>query len=127
MVDTDQIYDKCRCGEAPKHRARVKWEDSDTEHEVYCDSCGESTGWHRSLSGVMVSWNQKMRGICLHCGSPISIRNPKGTCDHLQWPEYLTDEAKKANGIPAPEDPYPDRGDIASSYARECAYYSHRL
>jgi len=100
MMDTGQIYDKCRCGERPRHRSRVRWLDDDTEHEVYCDSCGESTGWHRSLSGVMTCWNRRARGLCLHCGGPKAIRNPTGTCDHLYWPEYLTEEAKKANNIP---------------------------
>lgn len=36
--------------------------------------------------------------ICKHCGGSIDIRNPRGDCDHLFWPDLLTDEAKKANG-----------------------------
>ena len=35
---------------------------------------------------------------CKHCGGPIHIRNPRGDCDHLNWPDNLTDEAKAANG-----------------------------
>jgi hypothetical protein len=27
-----------------------------------------------------------------------AIRNPSGYCDHLAWPDYLTDEARLANG-----------------------------
>ena len=37
--------------------------------------------------------------ICKHCGGPIEIRNPTGQCDHLYWPDYLTDEAKRVNGF----------------------------
>lgn len=36
--------------------------------------------------------------LCKHCGGPKAVRNPTGTCDHLYWPEKLTDEAKIANG-----------------------------
>lgn len=25
--------------------------------------------------------------VCLHCGGDIRIRNPKGYCDHLYYPE----------------------------------------
>ena len=98
-IDTDRIYDKCQCGNTPRHHSRLKWRDSAVEHEVYCDSCGESTGWTPSLSGVMTNWNRRQRRLCLHCGGPIAIRNPTGTCDHLYWPEYLTEEARKANRL----------------------------
>jgi hypothetical protein len=37
--------------------------------------------------------------ICKHCGGEIAIRNPTGKCDHLYWPDMLTDEAKLANGF----------------------------
>jgi len=37
--------------------------------------------------------------LCKHCGGPITVRNPTGKCDHLYWPDMLTDEAKKANGF----------------------------
>jgi len=37
--------------------------------------------------------------ICKHCGGKIAIRNPTGKCDHLHWPDILTDEAKRANGF----------------------------
>ena len=36
---------------------------------------------------------------CKYCGGLIAIRNPTGNCDHLYWPEMLTDEAKRANGF----------------------------
>ena len=39
-----------------------------------------------------------MDRICKHCGGEISIRNPTGNCDHLYWPDLLTDDAKRANG-----------------------------
>lgn len=32
--------------------------------------------------------------ICPNCNGPIAIRNPTGKCDHLYWPEYLTDDAR---------------------------------
>lgn len=35
---------------------------------------------------------------CAHCGGSKAIRNPTGACDHLYWPDNLTDEAKRANG-----------------------------
>lgn len=37
--------------------------------------------------------------MCAHCGGPIAVRNPRGDCEHLFWPDYLTDEAKRANGF----------------------------
>jgi hypothetical protein len=27
------------------------------------------------------------KGTCGHCGGDISVRNPTGTCDHLQYPD----------------------------------------
>lgn len=41
-----------------------------------------------------------MTDTCRHCGGSIEIRNPTGACDHLYWPDNLTDEAKRANGLP---------------------------
>jgi hypothetical protein len=38
---------------------------------------------------------------CMHCNGPKAIRNPTGSCDHLYWPDNLTDEAKRANGYQA--------------------------
>ena len=35
---------------------------------------------------------------CLHCGGRIAVRNPSGECDHLCWPDNLTDAARLANG-----------------------------
>lgn len=41
--------------------------------------------------------------LCKHCGGKSSVRNPTGTCDHLCWPDGLTDEARLANGfVPEP-------------------------
>lgn len=37
--------------------------------------------------------------LCKHCHGPIAVRNPTGECDHLHWPDNLTDEAKRANGF----------------------------
>lgn len=37
--------------------------------------------------------------LCKHCGGLIAIRNPTGRCDHLYWPDNLTDDAKRANGF----------------------------
>jgi hypothetical protein len=37
--------------------------------------------------------------LCKHCNGPIAVRNPTGDCDHLYWPDLLTDEAKIANGF----------------------------
>jgi len=42
--------------------------------------------------------NQNDEPKCKHCGGPIAVRNPTGHCDHLYWPDELTDEAKRANG-----------------------------
>ena len=37
--------------------------------------------------------------LCKWCGGLKDIRNPMGEhCDHLYWPDNLTDEAKRANG-----------------------------
>ena len=42
-----------------------------------------------------------MRGdeTCAHCGGLKAVRNPTGSCDHLYWPDCLTDDAKRANGF----------------------------
>lgn len=40
-----------------------------------------------------------MSETCAYCGGPIDIRNPSGRCDHLCWPDNLSDKAKLANGI----------------------------
>ena len=40
-----------------------------------------------------------MDGMCKHCGGDIAVRNPTGDCDHLYWPDMLTDDAKRANGF----------------------------
>ena len=53
--------------------------------------------------------------LCKHCGGEIRIRNPTGKCDHLYWPDELTDEAKIANGIPI-EPSRADREDGCSVY-----------
>jgi hypothetical protein len=37
--------------------------------------------------------------VCKHCHGPKEVRNPTGSCDHLYWPDMLTDEAKRANGF----------------------------
>jgi len=31
--------------------------------------------------------NKTFDDICKHCGEKLSIRNPKGYCDHLYYPE----------------------------------------
>lgn len=36
---------------------------------------------------------------CKYCGGSIEIRNPIGKCDHLYWPDMLTEDAKIANGF----------------------------
>ena len=35
---------------------------------------------------------------CKHCNGLIDIRNPSSECDHLFWPDMLTEDAKLANG-----------------------------
>ena len=40
-----------------------------------------------------------MDDTCKHCGGAVATRNPRGDCDHLFWPDNLTDEAKRANGF----------------------------
>ena len=42
---------------------------------------------------------------CKHCGGSKETRNPTGKCDHLRWPENLTDEAKRANGLMTSDGP----------------------
>lgn len=37
--------------------------------------------------------------LCKFCGGLKAIRNPvTEACDHLYWPDNLTEEAKRANG-----------------------------
>lgn len=42
--------------------------------------------------------HDEMDTICAHCGGEIAVRNPTGNCDHIFFPDNLTDEAKRANG-----------------------------
>ena len=46
----------------------------------------------------MTDPRKRMEPICEYCGGPIGQRNPTGKCDHLFWPDLLSDEAKEANG-----------------------------
>lgn len=41
----------------------------------------------------------KKTTICKHCGEPVAYRNPTGKCDHLYFPDNLTEEAKRDNGL----------------------------
>lgn len=41
--------------------------------------------------------------ICPSCGGRIAIRNPTGNCDHLYYPDYLTDEAKMKTSCADPD------------------------
>ena len=36
---------------------------------------------------------------CKYCGGSIDVRNPTGKCDHLYWPDMLTNVAKIVNGF----------------------------
>ena len=60
--------------------------------EYSCDECHDSGEWPDD-------WNEDDPAICKHCGGAIEVRNPTGNCDHLYWPDMLTDEAKRANGF----------------------------
>jgi hypothetical protein len=37
--------------------------------------------------------------LCKWCGGLIALGNPMGNCSHVYWPDFLTDEAKRANGF----------------------------
>lgn len=50
---------------------------------------------HRYLPGEDIA---ESGPLCAHCGGMVAIRNPRGDCDHLYWPDLLTEEAKRANG-----------------------------
>lgn len=39
-----------------------------------------------------------MSSLCPNCGGRVAIRNPTGACDHLYWPDMLTEEAKQMIG-----------------------------
>lgn len=36
--------------------------------------------------------------VCPNCLESVAVRNPTGRCDHLYWPDMLTDEAKAKIG-----------------------------
>jgi len=36
--------------------------------------------------------------LCKYCSGPIALVNPTGHCNHVYWPDNLTNEAKEANG-----------------------------
>ena len=38
------------------------------------------------------------KDVCKWCGGEKKITNPRGDCNHLLWPDYLSAEAKRANG-----------------------------
>jgi hypothetical protein len=35
-----------------------------------------------------MTWIPLPKGKCKHCKGDLSIRNPKGFCDHLYYPDY---------------------------------------
>ena len=41
---------------------------------------------------------ERAKQTCKHCAGLIVIHNPRGDCNHLYWPDNLTEEAKIANG-----------------------------
>jgi hypothetical protein len=42
--------------------------------------------------------NQPGDTVCPNCGGSVEVRNPTGECDHLYFPDMLTDEAKAKIG-----------------------------
>jgi len=79
-------------------------------HSVTCAFCGSSFLWDRDnpercptcKGNVATAHGQSFiltrsppqkgsevppRFLCAHCGGDIRIRNPKGFCDHLYYPE----------------------------------------
>lgn len=84
--------------------------------ERECVTCGERGHWYLNCPRVpffalaAAAFGGPALGLpggdiarsiemCAHCGGMQSIRNPRGDCDHLCWPDRLTDEAKIANGF----------------------------
>ncbi len=58
--------------------------------------------WDNQFRETTTEKNQRLRAKrmkCKHCGGLISVRNPRGDCDHLYWPDNLTAEAKAANKL----------------------------
>lgn len=56
-------------------------------------------GNHHAEEDLERHAEERAKEVCKHCGGLVGIRNPRGDCDHLYWPDTLTDEAKRANGF----------------------------
>lgn len=60
---------------------------------IWCDPPGDG------LSAGDIDARPADDANCKHCGGRKAERNPTGSCDHLYWPDYLTPDAKRANGF----------------------------
>lgn len=52
----------------------------------------------KTRQSIGVGWPPAEDALCKHCGGRKDIGNPTGHCNHIYWPDALTDEAKIANG-----------------------------
>ena len=55
MIDTDQIYDRCHCGE---RAMKIEW---GAMHVVKCSECAEVVGPFKTSGEAMVAWNRNIR------------------------------------------------------------------
>jgi hypothetical protein len=92
------VYQTCGADEKWIYVGPIHMPPQDALKYVTYHSDGEPCGV--KVEGARVNREDAMgRPNCLHCGGLKAVRNPTGQCDHLNWPENLTDEAKVANGI----------------------------
>lgn len=55
-------------------------------------------GNHHAEEDIERYESERRKETCKNCEGLVVIRNPRGDCDHLSWPDNLTDEAMVANG-----------------------------
>lgn len=75
----------------PTDKERLDWLDqhaafvADPEYTIGPYKIGELR--KMADDGIAIDKKRQNQNICKHCGGDIRIRNPKGNCDHLYYPE----------------------------------------
>ena len=81
LVKAGRTTDKERLDWLDQHTAFV----ADGEYQIGPYKVGELR--KMADEGIAIDKKLQDKNICKHCGGDIRIRNPKGYCDHLYYPE----------------------------------------
>ena len=82
MKDNQTKVSKC-CGAEIEI---IKYKSIGGHKEIWCKKCGN----HKPFEPVEKE--------CEHCGGSVKIRNPKGFCDHLYYPDNISNIKEVMHG-----------------------------